>query len=255
MAEVFTMNLNPGGDSSVFIPENSGKYTKKMTMHTADTYVDRDIEITSSIIIREAEINASKSNIELLGSTDISVNSERVTLLTEEPEQEHFNINVSSNFNGKMQGNSVIDVNKSGWIDKGSVVNEINQEVNTSIKNKTYFIPKGTKDVTLSQHNIINPEIEENTNISVSDNQYSTVGITDEIPATPYLEICSSVQTTPGVSKAEAITTSTEGYIEEDLEGVKTDLSTKQININTTKTNKKYIKIFQGNLKQQIFNM
>lgn len=63
MAEVFTMNLNPGGDSSVFIPENSGEYTKKMTLHTADTYVDRDIEITSSIIIKEglASINSDQN--------------------------------------------------------------------------------------------------------------------------------------------------------------------------------------------------
>ena len=255
MAEVFTMNLNPGGDSSVFVPENSGKYTKKMTLHTADTYVDKDIEIKSSMFLREAELDTSKSNIQLLGSTDIVAHSNEMILLTEEPEYEHLRLNISGTFNGQIEGTSVIDINKSGWINEGSIINEIDQNINTAVNTRTYFIPKGTKDVTLSQHNIINPEIEENTNISVSDDQYSITGITEETPITPYLEICPSVQTTPGISKAEAIATSTEGYIEEDLEGVSTGVNTKQINVDTTKVNKKYIKVFQGNLKQQIFNL
>lgn len=255
MAEVFTMNLNPGGDSSVFVPESSGEYTKKITLHTANTYVDKDIEINSSILIREAELDTSKSDMQLLGNTSISANSEGMTLLTEEPECEYFSLNVSGIFKGQIQGTSTIAINKSGWINKGSITNEINQDINTSVNTRTYFIPKGTKDVTLSQHNIINPEIEENTNINVSDDQYSTIGITEETPITPYLEICPSVQTTPGISKTEAIATSTEGYIEEDLEGVSTGVNTKQINVDTTKVNKKYIKVFQGNLKQQIFNL
>ena len=80
MAEVFTMNLNPDGDSSVFVPESSGEYTKKMTLHTADTYVDRDIEIKSSMFLREAELDTSKSNMQLLGSTDIFAHSNGMTL-------------------------------------------------------------------------------------------------------------------------------------------------------------------------------
>lgn len=255
MAEVFTMNLNPGGDSSVFIPESPGEYTKKMTLHTADTYVDRDIEIKSSMFIREAEVDASKSNMQLLGGTNVQAHSEGMTLLTEEPEYEHLILNVSGTFNGQIKGTNVIDVNKSGWINEGSIVNEIDQNIDTIVNNRTYFIPKGTKNVTLSQHTIINPEIEENVNINVSNVNYSSNGIKDEIPDVPYLEINSSVQTTPGLSSAEAVATSTEGYIEEDLEGIKTDISAKQINVNKIKTNNKYIEIYLGNLKQQIFNL
>lgn len=255
MAEVFTMNLNPGGDSSVFIPENAGKYTKKMTLHTADTYVDKDIEINSSMLIREAELDTSKSDMQLLGSTDIVAHSNEMILLTEEPEYEHLRLNVSGTFNGQIEGTSVIDINKSGWINKGSIINEIDQNVNTAVNTKTYFIPKGTKNVSLSQHTITNPEIEENININVSNVNYSSNGIKDEIPDVPYLEINPSVQTTPGLSSAEAVATSTEGYIEEDLEGIKTDISAKQINVNKIKTNNKYIEIYLGNLKQQIFNL
>lgn len=255
MAEVFTMNLNPGGDSSVFVPESSGEYTKKMTLHTADTYVDRDVEIKSSMFIREAELDTSKSNMQLLGGTDIFAHSNEMTLLTEEPEYEYFSLNVSGTFNGQVKGTNVIDVNKSGWINEGSIINEIDQKVNTAINTRTYFIPKGTKNVALSQHTITNPEIEENININVSNDNYSSNGIKDEIPDVPYLEINPSVQTTPGLSSAEAIATSTEGYIEEDLEGIKTDISAKQININKIKTNNKYIEIYLGNLKQQIYNL
>ena len=255
MAEVFTMNLNPGGDSSVFVPESSGEYTKKMTLHTADTYVDKDIEINSSMLIREAELDTSKSDMQLLGNTNISANSEGMTLLTEKPEYEHFSLNISGTFNGQIKGTNIIDVNKSGWINEGSIINEIDQNVNTAVNTKTYFIPKGTKNVSLSQHTITNPEIEENININVSNVNYSSNGIKDEIPDVPYLEINPSVQTTPGLSSVEAVATSTEGYIEEDLEGIKTDISAKQINVNKIKTNNKYIEIYLGNLKQQIFNL
>ena len=255
MDKVFTMNLNPGGDSSVFVPESSGEYTKKMTLHTADTYVDRDIEIKSSMFLREAELDTSKSNMQLLGNTDIVAHSNEMILLTEEPEYEHFRLNVSSTFNGQIKGTNIIDVNKSGWINEGSIINEIDQNVNTAVNTKTYFIPKGTKNVSLSQHTITNPEIEENININVSNVNYSSNGIKDEIPDVPYLEINPSVQTTPGLSSAEAVATSTEGYIEEDLEGIKTDISAKQINVNKIKTNNKYIEIYLGNLKQQIFNL
>lgn len=255
MAEVFTMNLNPGGDSSVFIPEFPGEYTKKMTLHTADTYVDRDIEIKSSMFIREAKLDTSKSNMQLLGGTDIFAHSNGMTLLTEEPECEYLILDVSGTFNGQIKGTNVIDVKKSGWINEGSIINEIDQNVNTAVNTKTYFIPKGTKNVSLSQHTITNPEIEENININVSNVNYSSNGIKDEIPDVPYLEINPSVQTTPGLSSAEAVATSTEGYIEEDLEGIKTDISAKQINVNKIKTNNKYIEIYLGNLKQQIFNL